>query len=243
MQNLKPHLYAEIAKNKEDHLRGLMGRKYLPKNSGMLFDFGKEKSLSFWMSNTYIPLQIAFIKKNGIIGQIEKMAPLSTKAIKSNSEYRYALEVNDGWFDDNKIKVKSQAQLPEENNQNQIPINPVSPDIIITQSHKDILKYIDEKRMKIIVEYTTKDGIDLPPKTIEPPFVFGETAEGDASGLFTAWDCQKGRFSSFIVENIISIKNLVGDPITSMLDVENIYKKVPLTLREEQSVKGKVNID
>ena len=52
----KPKLYAEIAKTPESHLRGLMGRKYLPYNNSMLFDFGKEKLLSFWMANTYIPL-------------------------------------------------------------------------------------------------------------------------------------------------------------------------------------------
>ena len=55
------------------------------------------------MANTYMPLQVAFIKESGKIGQIERMAPLSTREVKSNSAYRYALELNDGWFDNNKI--------------------------------------------------------------------------------------------------------------------------------------------
>lgn len=235
----KPKLYAEIAKTQEDHLRGLMGRKYMPYNHGMLFDFGKEKKLAFWMANTYIPLQIAFIKESGKIGQIERMAPLSTKSIQSNSEYRYALELNDGWFDDNKIKIGAQVQIPGTENQ---PQQIISPDIPITQSYKDILKHIENYRMKIIIEYTTKNGIDLTPKTIEPPFEFTETAEGDFDGLLTAWDCQKGRFSSFIIENIISIKDLNGNPITNTQDVENIYKNIPLTPKEEQSVKGKIGV-
>lgn len=232
----KPIIRAEIAKTQEDHLRGLMGRKYLPYNNGMLFDFGKEKKLSFWMANTYIPLQIAFIKESGKIGQIEKMAPLSTRAVRSNSEYRYALELNDGWFDNNKIQIGAQVQIPGQEEQTQPAI---SPDVPIAQSYKDILKHINNYRMKIIIEYTTKGNIDLPPKTIEPPFEFKETAEGDADGLVTAWDCQKGRFSNFIIENIISIKDLNGNPIINTQDVERIYKNVPLTPKEEQSVKGK----
>jgi len=244
----KQKLYAEIAKTPEDHMRGLMGRKYLPYNNGMLFDFGKEKKLSFWMANTYIPLQIGFIKENGKIGQIERMAPLSTKQIKSNSEYRYALELNDGWFDDNKIKIGAQVQIPgmegepipgQEGEQKQPSI---SPDIPITQSYKDILKHINNYRMKIVIEYTTKRGMDLPPKAIEPPFEFGETAEGDVDGLVTAWDCQRGRFGNFIIENIISMKDLNGNPIINTQDVERIFKNVPLTPKEEQSVKGKVDV-
>ena len=240
----KPKLYAEIAKTPESHLRGLMGRKYLPYNNSMLFDFGKEKLLSFWMANTYIPLQIAFIKANGKIGQIERMAPLSTRAVKSNSDYRYALEVNDGWFDDNNIYIGAQAQMPEmePDQEEQKPEQKISPDIPITQSYKDILKHIDNYKMKVIIEYTTKNNLDLPPKTIEPPFEFKETAEGDADGLLTAWDCQKGRFSSFIVENIISIKDLKGNPINNTQDVEKIYKNVPLTPKDEQSIKGKIGV-
>ena len=244
----KPKLYAEIARTQEDQLRGLMGRKYLPRNHGMLFDFGKEKKLSFWMANTYIPLEVAFIKEGGKIGQIERMYPLNTRQVKSNSEYRYALELNDGWFDDNKIKIGAQVQIPgldgeqmpgQEGEQKQPTI---SPDIPIAQSYKDILKHINNYRMKVIIEYTTKGNMDLPPKTIEPPFEFGETAEGDVNGLLTAWDCQKGRFGSFIIENIISIKDLNGNPIVNTQDVEKIFKNVPLTVKEDQSVKGKIGV-
>jgi len=107
-----PILRVEIAKTPLDHMQGLMGRKHLPKNSGMLFDFGKPGPRSFWMANTYIPLQIAFLDENGRVGQINSMAPLSTRPIYSKNSYRYALEVNDGWFDRNGIKVDSVIQLP-----------------------------------------------------------------------------------------------------------------------------------
>jgi len=107
-----PILRVEIANNHISQMQGLMGRKHLPKNSGMLFDFGKPGPRSFWMANTYIPLQIAFLDENGKVGQIERMTPLSTRPICSKSSYRYALEVNDGWFDKNGVYVNSTVQLP-----------------------------------------------------------------------------------------------------------------------------------
>jgi len=226
-------IYAEIARTPQEHFRGLMGRKYLSSNSGMLFDFGKEKPLSFWMSNTYIPLQIAFINENGRIGQIERMVPLSTKSVRSHGQYRYALEVHDGWFDKHGIQIGAQVALPNTSEQ-QI----INPDIQIEQSKKDILKAISDYNIKIIIEYRTKDGQELPPKTIEPPFSFSDTSEGDSNGLLTAWDCQKGRFSSFIVENIISVKDLNGNPIENTQTVEQIYKNIPLSSKEQDFVRG-----
>ena len=268
MEN-KTKLFAEIAKTPEQHQRGLMGRKYLPFNSGMLFDFGKEKELSFWMSNTYIPLEIAFVDKVGKVGQIEKMYPLNTRAIKSNSKYRYALEVNDGWFAKNKIQVGAQLQMPttEEDPLNnpatdQQPLpepsapteqapneqgeqqekQEVRPDIPILQSYKDILKSIQKDyKIKIVLEYITKDGVEIPPKAIETPFEFRDTAEGDADGLLTAWDSQKSHFSNFIIENILSIKDLTGKTINNVEQVEKIFKNTPLTTKDEQSIKGKMS--
>jgi uncharacterized membrane protein (UPF0127 family) len=107
-------LRTEIARTPLEHMQGLMGRKHLPKDSGMLFDFGNSRPLSFWMANTYIPLQIAFIEDDGRVGQIERMVPLSTRAIHSKKSYRFALEVNDGWFDENKITIGSVMGLPED---------------------------------------------------------------------------------------------------------------------------------
>lgn len=100
-----PYIRAEIASTPASREVGLMGRKNLSENSGMLFDFHYERPLSFWMKNTYIPLQIAFINSDGKIIQIESMAPLSTKMVCSKSKCRYALEVNDGWFEKNKVSV------------------------------------------------------------------------------------------------------------------------------------------
>lgn len=102
--NKTPYIRAEIAETYAKQEKGLMWRKHLPKDSGMLFDFKEDMPLTFWMKNTYIPLQIAFIDGSGKIIQISSMAPLSTRRIYSKKECRYALEVNEGWFDKNGIK-------------------------------------------------------------------------------------------------------------------------------------------
>jgi len=73
----------------------------------MLFKFPHPSNLSFWMRDTYIPLDVAFIGDDGRVLQIETMSPLSTKAVRSIHLCRYALEVNKGWFDKNNIREGS----------------------------------------------------------------------------------------------------------------------------------------
>ena len=255
----KPKLYAEIASTIEDQTRGLMGRKHLPYNNGMLFDFGKEKKLSFWMSNTYIPLQIGFIKANGKIGQIERMSPLSTKTIYSNSEYRYALEINDGWFDDHKIKVGAQVQIPgteeqsEESEGEEAKQTSVSPDIVIKQHHRQILEAVGSTyKMKINVNWKTISGKVMPLTTIEPPFVFGDTADtdeakGETNGLLTASDCAHGGWVAMHIDLIERISSWSQDPqksviINNVSQLPALYAGIPNTPREEQSVKGKLGV-
>ncbi len=91
-------LYVEIASTPEQRQKGLMFRKHLGENEGMLFVFEKEKILSFWMKDTYIPLSIAFIDKNGVIVNIFDMKPFSLKPVVSTLKCKYALEVNRGFF-------------------------------------------------------------------------------------------------------------------------------------------------
>lgn len=107
LQNIKGnkiYLNAEIADNEFRRRKGLMFRKSLPANEGMLFVFEYSQKLSFWMKNTYIPLSIAFIDSEGFIKEIYDMAPLNEHLIyTSNHPVRYALEVNKGWFAGNNI--------------------------------------------------------------------------------------------------------------------------------------------
>lgn len=76
---------------------GLMYRKQMPPNEGMLFDFHQPQMMSFWMKNTLIPLDIVFIRADGTVANIAANAkPLSLKSIKSAEPVQAVLEINGG---------------------------------------------------------------------------------------------------------------------------------------------------
>jgi uncharacterized membrane protein (UPF0127 family) len=87
----------ELVDNEADRAKGLMYRKSLPEGQGMLFDFHREQDVSFWMQNTYIPLDMIFIKADGRILRIaENTEPMSTKMVPSGGPVRAVLEVIGG---------------------------------------------------------------------------------------------------------------------------------------------------
>ena len=98
-------LNLEIPSNPRDFNMGLMFREKLGQDSGMLFIFNEVSEKSFHMKNTSIPLDIAFINKDGIIESIKELKPHNLNPVYSESEVLYALEVNRGWFIENNIKV------------------------------------------------------------------------------------------------------------------------------------------
>jgi uncharacterized membrane protein (UPF0127 family) len=87
----------EIADTEPAREKGLMFRKNLPDGHGMLFDFKREQDVSFWMKNTYIPLDMFFIQGNGRILRIaENAKPLSTALLPSQGPVLAVLEVSGG---------------------------------------------------------------------------------------------------------------------------------------------------
>ena len=95
----------EVAKTIEERSIGLMYRKKLLTNEGMLFIFPREKIIQLWMKNTYIPLDVIFISENKVIVDIKKnMEKLSETIVKSKVESRYALEFNAGLI--NKLNIE-----------------------------------------------------------------------------------------------------------------------------------------
>jgi uncharacterized membrane protein (UPF0127 family) len=87
----------EIAQNDAERAKGLMFRKKLPEGQGMLFDFQHEQDVAFWMENTYIPLDMIFIRGDGRILRIaENTVPLSRRMIPSGGPVRAVLEVIGG---------------------------------------------------------------------------------------------------------------------------------------------------
>jgi uncharacterized membrane protein (UPF0127 family) len=84
----------EMASNDAERERGLMFRKELPEGHGMLFDFQTDQEVSFWMHNTYLPLDMLFIQGNGRISHIaENATPMSDALIPSDGPVRAVLEV------------------------------------------------------------------------------------------------------------------------------------------------------
>ena len=98
-------LSAEVAYKKESRIRGLAYRNFMKKNSGMLFVFPKTSIHSMWMVNTYIPLSVAFLDKNGMILNIIDMSPHTRTRNSATSKAKYALEMNLGWFSSRSIKA------------------------------------------------------------------------------------------------------------------------------------------
>ena len=106
--------HAEVAFTQKGRTIGLMFRDALDKDHGMLFIYPQEQNLSFWMKNTKIPLSIAFINSKEIITQIEPMTPYSLMSHTSKEKVKYALEMEQGWFGKNGIKVGSKVDLSPE---------------------------------------------------------------------------------------------------------------------------------
>ena len=105
-------LKVEISDSEEERARGLMFRESLAENEGMLFDFKKSGNYSFWMKNTKIPLSIAFLSESGQVLSIQNMEPGDvTHRHSSPPSTRYALEVNQGWFEQQGVKVGDTAEF------------------------------------------------------------------------------------------------------------------------------------
>lgn len=97
-------LTAEVANNDADRMQGLMHRRMLPENRGMLFVFQNLAHHGMWMMNTYVPLSVAFIDDTGVIINIEDMQPHTRDSHSATAPVRYALEMNLGWFRKRGIK-------------------------------------------------------------------------------------------------------------------------------------------
>jgi uncharacterized membrane protein (UPF0127 family) len=104
-------IWVEVAKTPEERSLGLMGRKHLGKDEGMIFIFETEDYHGFWMKNTLIPLSIAFIDRSGQIIEITDMKPLTLESHPPPKPILYALEMKKGWFSANKIKAGDRVKF------------------------------------------------------------------------------------------------------------------------------------
>ena len=95
---------AEVAASDQNRQVGLMNRKAMPQQHGMLFVFTQNNTHCMWMRNTLIPLSVAFIDDEGYIINIEDMQPQTEDNHCARQPARYALEMNLGWFAQRGIK-------------------------------------------------------------------------------------------------------------------------------------------
>lgn len=89
---------AEVAYTDADRQQGLMYRRTMEPQDGMLFVFERSERFCMWMKNTYIPLSVAFIDDFGTILNVEDMTPQTEASHCAVKPARYALEMNQGWF-------------------------------------------------------------------------------------------------------------------------------------------------
>ncbi len=104
---------AELANTDLSRQIGLMNRKELGKNSGMLFVFKRSETQCMWMKNTLIDLDVAFADPNGTILNIEQMKAGTSDIYCSSGNAKIALEMNRGWFSTRGIEAGERLHVPE----------------------------------------------------------------------------------------------------------------------------------
>jgi uncharacterized membrane protein (UPF0127 family) len=105
-------LTVEVAATAADRARGLMYRVWMAEDAGMLFLFPRDTRQGFWMRNTFIPLDIAYIGADGTVQEIRNGVPLSEAVLTPAQPYRYVLEVNAGWFERHGMGAGAKVALP-----------------------------------------------------------------------------------------------------------------------------------
>lgn len=96
-------IHAELAADDPSRMRGLMFRKSLGPNEGMLFVFDESTTHCMWMKNTLVPLSVAFLDESARIVNVADMVPQSEESHCATRPARYALEMQRGWFSERGI--------------------------------------------------------------------------------------------------------------------------------------------
>jgi uncharacterized protein len=107
-------LDVEVADDADERQVGLMGRTSLEEDAGMVFVFPEPTAASFWMKDTLIPLSIAFWNDDGAVAAILDMEPCEADPCPSYDpgvEFTFALEVNQGFFDDHGVAIGDRVRL------------------------------------------------------------------------------------------------------------------------------------
>lgn len=107
-------LRVQLVVTLDEQQRGLMGRRDLGADEGMVFVYPAPQEMSFWMRNTPTPLDIGFFKADGTLGEIYPLYPFDETPVKSvGSDYTLALETPQGWFAKNNLKPGVKLRLTD----------------------------------------------------------------------------------------------------------------------------------
>ena len=102
----------QLAVRMDEMQRGLMGRRDLGPDDGMIFIYEKPQQMSFWMRNTPTPLDIGFFRPDGTLAEVHPLHPFDERPVASGgSELRFALETNQGWYRANGIRPGARLDL------------------------------------------------------------------------------------------------------------------------------------
>lgn len=108
---------AEVASDFSSRATGLMNRSVLPSHEGMIFVYPQAAIHCMWMKNTLIPLSVAFLDDDGVVINVEEMAPQTEDNHCAKAPARFALEMNAGWFHAKNIDtgavIKGLERLPK----------------------------------------------------------------------------------------------------------------------------------
>ncbi|WP_148862761.1 DUF192 domain-containing protein [Marinobacter fonticola] len=124
-------IVAELAQTSEQRRKGLMGRETLGDNQGMLFVYDRPRSpdATFWMYRTLIPLDIAYLSKDGEIRAIREMRPCESEeasqcpSYKAGVDHQHALEMPQGFFQQRNIGTNDHIMRLDKNQKCELPPN------------------------------------------------------------------------------------------------------------------------
>jgi uncharacterized membrane protein (UPF0127 family) len=102
----------EVAATDRARQIGLMHRRSMPQDRGMIFVFPRADDLGFWMKNTHIPLDIVYLDENGRVVSVKRMKPLDETRVESDAPAKYAIELNEGAAGRAGVKVGDMLTIP-----------------------------------------------------------------------------------------------------------------------------------
>ena len=109
---VRMQLAVEQPGNNREQARGLMGRRDLAEDQGMIFVYKSARRVSFWMRNTPTLLDIGFFTRDGVLTEVRQMYPFDETSVPSaRDDIQFALEMNQGWFARHNLKAGAQLDM------------------------------------------------------------------------------------------------------------------------------------